>query len=140
MMRQITILLFWLCWGNLLAQSDLPAADSTLERADFILTDPKEIAQHEGALITIEGCIVRATYNDRLKGKPIFLDMFAPYPDNPFSVVIWESNQSKFLPAVEYHQKMVRITGRPLRKKNQERLSIELHNPKQITILGPCKP
>lgn len=139
-MRQITILVLWLCWGNLYAQSDLPAADSTMERADFIITDPKEVVQHEGALITIEGCIVRATYNDRLKGKPIFLDMFAPYPDNSFSVVIWESNQSKFLPALEYHQKMVRITGRPLRKKNQERLSIELHNPKQITILGPCKP
>jgi hypothetical protein len=34
---------------------------------------------------------------------------------------------------------MVRITGRPKRNKNQERLSIELHNPKQISILGPCK-
>jgi hypothetical protein len=56
-----------------------------------------------------------------------------------FSVVIWESNQAEFLPALEYNQKMVRITGRPKRNKNQERLSIELHNPKQISILGPCK-
>jgi hypothetical protein len=140
MMRIFSFLLLWLCWSSLSAQTDTPAVDTTLERLGFILTDPQEIVKHEGELISIEGCIVKASFNDRLKGKPIFLDMFAPYPNNPFSVVIWESNQAEFLPALEYNKKMVRITGRLVRKKNQERLSIELHNPKQINILGPCKP
>ncbi len=139
MMRIFFLILFCMAWNGISAQTTTPAVDSTQERPAFIITDPKEVVNHEGELISIEGGIVKASFNDRLKGKPIFLDMFASYPNNLFSVVIWESNQAEFLPALEYNQKTVRITGRPMRKKNQERLSIELHNPKQITILGPCK-
>jgi len=123
------------------AQSDgqvLLLQDSNAERP-FILSEANEVLEHIGELITIEACVVSAKRNDRAKGKPIFLDMFAAFPNNTFSVAIWEENQHEFLSAAEYDKKMVRITGRAVQKPNQSRPLISLHNPRQITILGDCK-
>lgn len=119
----------------------LPAPNST----SFILKDPQEVLQHDNELITVEGCIVKASLKDQLKGKPIFLDMFEAYPDNTLSLAIWEENQPQFLPAADYQQKWVRVTGRAKKKTftqagkaPRERVTISLHDPKQITILGDC--
>lgn len=111
----------------------------------FILTDPNEVLKHDGELVTIEGCIVSAKLADWVKGKPIFLDFFVAYPDNLLSAAIWEDDQSKFLSAADYNQKMVRITGKVRVKANgpngkgpAQRASITLHDPKQITLLSDC--
>lgn len=113
----------------------------------FIIRDPKEVLKHVGEIVTVEGCVVSANLKERVKGKPIFLDMFAAYPDNLFAVAIWEIDQHKFLPAVDYHQKMVRVTGHLKKKElvqpgkaNQDRVTIDLNHPSQITIIGDCPP
>lgn len=111
----------------------------------FIITDPAEVLQHVGELVTVQGCVVSAKLKERVKNKPIFLDMFAAYPDNLFAVAIWEKDQPKFLSAIEYHQKIVRITGRVHKEeptqagKENVRPLISLHEPNQIQILGDCK-
>ncbi len=113
----------------------------------FILTDPHEVLKHDNELVTIEGCIVSAKLVDRVKGKPIFLDFFVAYPNNMVSAAIWEEDQPNFLPAADYNQKLVRITGRVKIKAStqtgkgpEQRATISLHDPKQITILGDCPP
>ncbi len=129
------------------AQTDNPlqASDSISADRSFILTDPQEVLKHDGELISVEGCVVRASLKEQVKGKPIFLDMFVAYPNNVLTIAIWEEDQSKFLTAAEYQQKMVRVTGKAKKKVNTqpgknptERITISLHDPKQITILGDC--
>lgn len=133
--------LAFFCGLNALhAQSDehTPSLQDSTSDRPFILTEAKDVLDHLGELITIEGCVVSAKRNERAKGKPVFLDMFAAFPNNVFSVAIWEANQHEFLSASEYDKKLVRITGRAVQKPGQPRPLISLHNPRQITILGDC--
>ena len=130
------------------AQTDneLYPIDTIQKLPSFIITDPREVLKNDGELITVQGCVVRAVLKEQVKGKPVFLDMFVAFPNNILTVAIWEEDQAQFLPAAAYHQKMVRVTGRAKKKTfvqpgkaSQERVTISLHNPRQITILGDCQ-
>lgn len=142
MQKHLLLLVAWLCCASIsLAQTEidpeLGAVGST--KPDFILTDPQEVIKHEGELISVEGCIVGTSLRSETNGKPLFINLFDPYPRNLFSVIIWGDDQHKFLSAAEYTQKMVRITGRLEKGKNGGRPSIHLKESKQITILSDCK-
>ncbi len=89
--------------------------------------------------MVVEGCVASATLMENINGKPLFINMFDPYPRNVFSVVIWGQDQANFLSAAEYDKKMVRISGMVEKSKTKERFTISLRNSKQITILGDCK-
>ncbi|MFN0176891.1 MAG: hypothetical protein ACKVU0_19775 [Saprospiraceae bacterium] len=130
------------------AQTEAPLELSVTTSSDrsFILTDPQEVLKHEGELVVVEGCVINASWKEQVKGRPIFLDMFDAFPNNILTVAIWEEDQAQFLAASEYHQKMVRVTGKakkraakPSDKAPMDRVTISLHDPKQITILGDCK-
>ena len=123
------------------AQVEAPLELSVTTSSDrsFILTDPKEVLKHEGELVGVEGCVAGAILMENVNGKPLFINMFDPYPHNLFSVVIWGQDQSQFLSAAEYDKKLVRISGMVEKSKNKGRFTINLRNPKQITILGDCK-
>ncbi len=123
------------------AQTETPLelSATTNQTPSFILTDPKEVLKHEGELVSVEGCVASAILMENINGKPLFLNMFDPYPRNLFSVVIWGQDQANFLPATEYDKKMVRISGMVEKSKAKERFTISLRNSKQITILGDCK-
>lgn len=146
-MQKCIFLFAMLLSQTALAQTDpLQTSDSLSADKSFILTDPREVLKHDGELITVEGCVVRASLKEQVKGKPIFMDMFVPYPDNVLTIAIWEDDQSKFLSAAEYQQKIVRVTGKakkktysPPGKAPQERVTISIKEAKQITILQDCK-
>ncbi|MDO8367865.1 MAG: hypothetical protein Q7T20_13775 [Saprospiraceae bacterium] len=123
------------------AQTETPLelSATTNQTPSFILTDPKEVLKHEGELVVVEGCVASAKLKNQVNGKPIFLDLFVVYPDNIVTAAIWEKDQPKFLSAADYDKKMVRITGMAEKRKNQDRITISLREPKQITILGDCK-
>ncbi len=149
MQKCFLVLLAMLSLQNLAkAQTDnsLQVSDSLSADRSFILTDPQEILKHDGELITVEGCVARASLKEQVKGKPVFLDMFVAYPNNVLTIAIWEEDQPKFLAAADYQQKMVRVSGRAKKKTYtqpgktpQDRVTISLHDPKQITILGDCQ-
>ena len=130
-----------------LAQTDLSQTiDSLSADRSFILTDPKEVLKHDGELVIVEGCVVRAGLKDQVKGKPIFMDMFVAYPENVVTIAIWEEDQPNFLQAADYQQKVVRVTGKakkktytPPGKAPQERVTISIKEAKQITILRDCQ-
>lgn len=123
------------------AQTEAPLELSVTTSSDrsFILTDPKEVLKHEGELVVVEGCVASAILMENINGKPLFINMFEPYPHNLFSVVIWGQDQHNFLSATEYDKKLVRISGMVKKSKEKERFTISLRNSKQITILGDCK-
>lgn len=142
MQKYLLLIAAALCCANLaFAQTEAPLelSATTSNRPDFILTDPQEIIKHEGEFISLEGCIVSASLRSETNGKPLFINLFDPYPRNLFSVIIWGDDQHKFLSAADYTQKMVRITGRLEKGKNGGRPSIHLKESKQITILSDCK-
>ena len=130
-----------------LAQTDpLQKSDSLSADRSFILTDPQEVLKHDGELITVEGCVVRASLKEQVKGKPIFMDMFVAYPENVLTIAIWEEDQPNFLQASDYQQKVIRVTGKakkktytPPGKAPQERITISIKEAKQITILRDCQ-
>jgi hypothetical protein len=132
---------------NALAQTDLSQTiDSLSADRSFILTDPKEVLKHDGELVIVEGCVVRASLKEQVKGKPIFMDMFVAYPNNVLTIAIWEEDQPNFLSAADYQQKVVRVTGKakkktytPPGKAPQERVTISIKEAKQITILRDCQ-
>jgi len=123
------------------AQTETPLelSATTNQTPSFILTDPKEVLKHEGELVVVEGCVASATLMENINGKPLFINMFDPYPRNLFSVVIWGQDQAYFLLAAGYDKKKVRISGMVEKSKTKERYTISLRNPKQITILGDCQ-
>jgi len=122
------------------AQTETPLelSATTHQTPSFILTDPKEVIKHEGELVSVEGCVASAILMENINGKPLFINMFDPYPRNLFSVVIWGKDQANFLSAAEYDKKKVRISGMVEKSKTKESFTISLRNPKQITILGDC--
>ncbi|MFZ4783780.1 MAG: hypothetical protein ACOYLC_15810 [Armatimonadaceae bacterium] len=149
-MQKYYLILAGVLWlsASAIAQTDntIQVIDSLTNTKSFVITDPREVLKYDNELISVEGCIVRASLKDQIKGKPIFMDMFVPYPDNVLTMAIWEEHQSKFLPAADYQQKKVRVTGKAKKKvynrdgkAPQERVTISLYDPKQITILGDCE-
>lgn len=72
-----------------------------------------EAKEHFGDNATVCGEVVSTRYADSSKGKPTFLNLDKPYPNQIFTVVIWGSNRSKFkTPEEDYKDKKVCVTGK----------------------------
>jgi hypothetical protein len=121
-------------------EQELQTGGHASQLPSMVFTDPKEIIRHEGEIVVLEGCVAGASLRLETNGKPLFINMFDPYPRNLFTVVIWGSDQHKFLTASEYNQKLVRITGLLEKSPKQGRHTISLRKPEQIKILGNCPP
>jgi hypothetical protein len=75
---------------------------------------PAEAAQHVGETATVCGTVASATYAAHSKGRPTFLNLDRPYPDQVFTVLIWGSDSQSFpvAPVDAYAQKRICVTGR----------------------------
>ena len=91
------------CW-LLAACSGLSGQGKTLSS--------KEAKDHIGEHATVCGKVVSSRYATSTRGTPTFLDLDAPYPKNPFTIVIWGENRSKFgTPEEKYRDKDICATG-----------------------------
>jgi hypothetical protein len=70
-------------------------AVSTLARgsADGTLTTA-EARNHVGETATVCGHVASAHYAERSKGQPTFINLDKPYPNSPFTVLIWAKKRS----------------------------------------------
>jgi micrococcal nuclease len=92
-----------------------------------------EAGAHVGETATVCGVVASATYATRVHGAPTFLNLDRPYPDHPFTIVIWETDRSAFgEPEVAYANRSVCVTGKidTYRGKPQ----IVARDPSQIEI------
>jgi hypothetical protein len=72
-----------------------------------------EAKDHIGEKATVCGKVVSTHYAADIRGKPTFLDLDSPYPDQTFTIVIRGSDRAKFgEPEVTYRQKSVCVTGK----------------------------
>lgn len=92
-----------------------------------------------GQVVSIKGLVVNAAKTHGKDGTIGFLNLFKPYPENPFSVVIYRQYLAFFDPLEQFEKKKVRIKGKVNAYKDKntgnDRYSIQLRKPEQIEIL-----
>ncbi len=78
---------------------------------DSITTE--EASKFLGLQKTVCGKVVSSHYSARAKGKPTFINLDKPYPNEIFTVLIWGSDRRKFEkpPREMYAGKEVCVTG-----------------------------
>jgi hypothetical protein len=108
----------------------LPAGLPAQERIS-----PSEAAKYAGKSVTVCGKVASTAYAIQVVGRPTFLNLGRPYPNQPFTVVIWGSNRSKFSPPPEkaYDGKTICVSGIVLVFRD-EPPRIVVETPSQITI------
>ena len=76
------------------------------------LTAP-EAKDHIGEKATVCGEVASTRYAASSRGRPTFLNLDKPYPNQIFTVVIWGEDRGKFgQPEGKYRDKRVCVTGK----------------------------
>jgi hypothetical protein len=71
-----------------------------------------EARQHMGEHATVCGVVASASYAERARGQPTFLNLDKPYPNQIFTIVIWGENRAKFgAPESKYLDKRICVSG-----------------------------
>jgi DNA/RNA endonuclease YhcR with UshA esterase domain len=74
---------------------------------------PAEAKNHIGEQQTVCGKVVSTRFAESSRGKPTFLNLDRPYPDQVFTVVIWGGDRSKFGdPETNYRGHQICVAGR----------------------------
>jgi hypothetical protein len=79
---------FLLC--ALLALSQAASAANTLTA--------EEAKNHIGETATVCGVVASTHYATQTKGSPTFVNIDKPYPNEPFTILIWGEDLQKFSP------------------------------------------
>lgn len=90
----------------------------------------KDAASHVGETATVCGKVVSATYAERVKGQPTFINLDAAYPHQVFTIVIWGDYRQRFgTPDTTLMGKRICVTG-----------SIRLfHSVPEMVVSDPAK-
>jgi hypothetical protein len=127
---------FWTNWRKIvrrvLGVAFAIVAVVTLSGQQQALTTA-EAAKHVGESTTVCGRVVGTRFLESSKGQPTFLNFDKPYPNTPFTVVIFGKDRGKFSePERAYKDKAVCVTGkiRDYRGKPE----IEVTEPGQLQI------
>ena len=72
-----------------------------------------EAKEHLGEKRTVCGKVASSHYADDIRGKPTFMDLDSPFPDQIFTIVIRGADRAKFgEPESTYRGKSVCVTGK----------------------------
>jgi len=72
-----------------------------------------EAKDHIGQEATVCGRVASTRYAPATRGKPTFLNLDKPYPNQIFTVLIWGESREKFgTPEEKYRDKQVCVTGK----------------------------
>ena len=72
-----------------------------------------EAKDHIGEQATVCGKVASTRYAATTRGKPTFLNLDKPYPNQIFTVLIWGENREKFgTPEEKYRDKQVCVMGK----------------------------
>jgi hypothetical protein len=91
----------------------------------------REAKHHIGQQATVCGRVASWRHTNA-QGNPTFLDLDKPYPNQPFSVIIWGKNRARFRnPEETYRNKNICATGRIGSYRGQPEMVIS--DPTQLT-------
>lgn len=90
------------------------------------------VTSHKGELVTVCGKVYGTKFLE--KSQITFIDLGAPYPDAPLTLVIFEKDKANFpqSPETLYADKQICVTG--VIKEYKGKLEIDVENPKEIVI------
>jgi DNA/RNA endonuclease YhcR with UshA esterase domain len=100
--------------------------------ADAATVSPDDTAGHVGETATVCGVVASAEFSAASRSQPTFLDMERPYPNLPFTAVIFGDNRAKFGAAeTTLRGKRVCVTGQI--RDYRGRPEVILHDPRQLS-------
>ncbi len=108
--------------------TQLPPAAETIEW--------NRAMEHAGEYRTVHGPVVDTHYAQRSEGRPTFLNLGRPYPqENRFTVVIWGECRAQFShpPEKKYWGRKIAVTGQI--EEYDGAAQIVVTAPAEITIL-----
>jgi len=96
-----------------------------------------EATNYVGEVKTVCGFVASTKYAKNSKGKPTFLNIDKPYPNQIFTILIWDDDRSKFPgePEKYYSGKTICVTGQIIVYRGIP--EIILRDPSQIRIVKP---
>ena len=94
----------------------------------------KDISKHIGDSIVVCGKIYGGKFLETTSNQPTFLNMGAPYPNEPLTLVIWGSTRKimTYVPEKKLQNKNVCITGKV--EVFKAKPQIVIREEKQISI------
>jgi len=96
-----------------------------------------EAGLHVGQVARVCGRVETAAHIPSAKGRPTFLNLGRPYPDQLFTIVIWEQARSRFEEPPErfFDGKEVCVTGRIETYRGKPQIVVS--GPEQIVVTPP---
>jgi hypothetical protein len=93
-----------------------------------------EASHHIGEVAKVCGRVASAAYFSAVKGSPTFLNLERPYPDQPFTVVIWGSARSRFEKPPErlFDGRSICVSGRIETYRGKPQIVVE--DPAQVEV------
>jgi hypothetical protein len=93
----------------------------------------REAVRHVGETATVCGVVASTKWATRSKGQPTFLNLDEPYPNQVFTILIWDSDRPAFgSPEILYANKRICATGKI--KGYRGKAEIIANHPKQINV------
>ena len=94
---------------------------------------PAEAANYVGKAATVCGQVASATYAARSRGRPTFLNLDRPYPNQVVTALIWGENRGKFPTPSEkvYGGRKICVSGTVSSYRGEAQIVVT--NPSQIT-------
>jgi hypothetical protein len=95
---------------------------------------PIDAQKYIGKEKTVCGTVASANYAIRSRGRPTFLNLDQPYPNQIFTVVIWGSDRNNFKnpPETFFRGKTICVTG--IIESYRGKPEIIVRSPDQITV------
>ena len=96
---------------------------------------PDQAIDHIGEYKTVKGLVASAKYLSRVKGRPTFLNLDIAYPNQVFTIVIWEDTRDQFPDDPEYYYrgKTIAVSGIIIEYKGIAEIIVS--DPDQINLV-----
>lgn len=114
--------------------------ESGLAAGTTLSISAAEAEGHVGEYATVCGVVKSAAYLSRSKGRPTFLNLGKPYPDQPFTVVIWGSTRDLFERSPEslFDGRRICVTGTIVTYEGKSQIVVD--DPEQIELADAVLP
>jgi micrococcal nuclease len=121
-----------LAYFILLIFAFLICAFGSIAQQEYV--NPIDAHKYIGMEKTVCGTVASATYAVRSRGRPTFLNLDQPHPNQIFTVVIWGSNRNKFKnpPETFFKGKRICVTG--IIESYRGKPEIVVRGPDQIIV------
>ena len=97
-----------------------------------------EAKNHIGETATVCGIVASTHYGEQTEGSPTFVNIDKPYPDQPFTVLIWGEDLPKFSPKPStWEGKRLCATGQITSYRDKPEIIAK--TPGQVTVEGTKK-